>query len=448
MEFALAEQANLVADYDAVEFLLKEPRSRLVVLLASIAVGGLLTAQAGRFWLANHRIESHDVGSIEKGVRLVPYNADAWDRLGRFQQWDLADPDPSAAILDYQKAVSYEPLSSYYWMDLAGAYEESGDIAHARTAFERAEAVYPISAQVAWYYGNFLLRQQDYAAGMKEIQRAVRTDSSLLPLAISRIWHSGHDINAVLQILPANVDAYFDALDFFDATHDAESGLTIWQKLLALGRSFPLARSFPFLEELIREDRADDARRVWLEALGAAGLPHDLPPDGSVISDGEFTQPFANGGLGWRWDSPLGVAIDFDAPRLSGHTRSVRLDFGGGTNLDLAAPSEYVPVEPNRTYDFRGYLRTEQITTESGLRFSIVDPHHVGVINLLTNNLTGSNPWTEADGQILTGPETHFLLVRLIRYPSRLFENKLSGTAWIADISLIPSGAQAEESKQ
>jgi len=40
---------------------------------------------------------------------------------------------------------------------------------------------------------------------------------------------------------------------------------------------------------------------------------------------------------------------------------------------------------------------------------------------------------------VTTGPETHFLLVRVARYPSRLFDNQLSGTVWIADVSLIPS---------
>jgi hypothetical protein len=38
--------------------------------------------------------------------------------------------------------------------------------------------------------------------------------------------------------------------------------------------------------------------------------------------------------------------------------------------------------------------------------------------------------------------------VRLYRRPSRLFENKLSGTAWVADVSLIPFEAKAKGSAQ
>jgi hypothetical protein len=86
-------------------------------------------------------------------------------------------------------------------------------------------------------------------------------------------------------------------------------------------------------------------------------------------------------------------------------------------------------------------MRTEQITTESGLRFSITDPNHPNALNILTDPFTGSRPWTAVEADLSTGPETHFLLIRLVRDPSRLFDNKLSGTAWIADVSLVASSA-------
>jgi hypothetical protein len=87
-------------------------------------------------------------------------------------------------------------------------------------------------------------------------------------------------------------------------------------------------------------------------------------------------------------------------------------------------------------------MRTEEITTESGMRFSIVDPNHNNAVNALTENLTGSHPWADTDMEVTTGPETHFLLVRLLRSASRLFDNKLSGTVWIADVSLVPAETQ------
>jgi hypothetical protein len=84
-------------------------------------------------------------------------------------------------------------------------------------------------------------------------------------------------------------------------------------------------------------------------------------------------------------------------------------------------------------------LRTEAITTESGLCFFISDPNHSGAVNLLTEPLIGSNPWTAADAEVTTGPQTHFLSIALSHRASRLFDNKLGGTVWVADVSLVPS---------
>jgi hypothetical protein len=197
------------------------------------------------------------------------------------------------------------------------------------------------------------------------------------------------------------------------------------------------------MEMLIHGDYAEDASRVWREALGAAGLPHAEPVNDSLIWNGNFASEFANGGLDWRWNSPFGAAIDFDAPPASGG-RSVRLDFGGGANIDLTQPLQYVPVEPGRPYHFHAEVRTEGISTESGILFAITDPNHLGAVNGRTENLTGSHAWMGADMDFTTGPETHFLLIQLRRFQSRMFENKLSGTAWIADVSLTPSTSKEQ----
>jgi len=412
-------------------------RSLLIVALSAAAI---LSYQAIRLWLADHRIHSNRLELIERGASLEPGNADAWDILGRYQQLDFAAGDPAQAVTDFEKAVHDNPLSAYYWMNLAGAYEATGDTARAREAFDRARAVYPLSAEVAWNYGNFLLRQEQFPEGYAEIQLAVRADPSLLPLAISRAWRSNHDVGTLLgEILPQDPEAYFQTLDFFASIQQAEPGLTVWQRLVSLGRPIALPRSFRFLDELIHEDRSNDASRVWREALTLAGLPHEDPANQSLIWDGTFAHDFPNGGLGWRWENPLGVAIDFDAPPPSGGVRSMRLDFGGGTNPELLQPAEYVCVEPNRTYRFHADMRTEGITTESGMQFYISDPNHYSAVSLFTENLTGSHLWTPVDAEVITGPQTHFLKVSLYRRASRLFDNKLSGTVWMGDVSLVPS---------
>jgi hypothetical protein len=427
------------------EIPLGEP-GRRIVLAVSFVAAAILIFQASEIWLASHRLDSEKTAVMERGAALLPGDGSAWDRLGRSRQWDFMNSDLPGAIEDFQQAVRVDPISAHYWMDLASAYEASGDDARARDAYVRAETVYPASAEVAFHYGNFLLREQEYPEAYAELQRAVRTDPTLMPLAISRTWRSSEDVNQLLDhVLPANADAYLQALDFFAAIHQGEPALAIWQRLLGLGKSIPLPRVFPFLEELIREDRADDARSAWRAALAAAGLPHDQPASQNLIWNGNFAQEFANGGLDWRWTPLMGVEIGSDSEPAPNGSRAVRVDFNGGSNPAVTEPAQYVPVEPGRSYRFHAFMRTEAITTESGLRFQITDPNHVGALNITTENFMGSRPWTSVDADLTTGPATHFLLVRLFRDPSRLFENKLEGIVWIGDVSLVPSSAASTQ---
>jgi tetratricopeptide (TPR) repeat protein len=427
--------------------------SRKAVLLVSCLTAAILTYHAIRTWMADYRVHSNQIDQIKRGATLEPENAAAWDRLGRARETNLANLDPAGAVADFQQAVARVPLSATYWMDLANGYEAIGNIRLAREAFARARAAYPASALVSWSYGNFLLRQGDYDAGFAQIKHALQADPKLadpklVPLAVSRVWHLSQDANVLLnQVLPANEDAYFQAIDFMQANRQPAAALLIWQRLLSLGKPIELRRSFPLIWLLIQSDLGEDASRVWQEALAAAGLPHNQPANQSLIWNGDFAQDLLNGGLDWRWGFPFGASISFDAPPPSSGGRSLRLDFSGGGNLDLMEPQQFVPVEPHQKYHFHAELKTEGVTTENGISFLISDPNH-GAAMVSTENFTGTRDWTPVDVDYTTTPTTHFMSIQLRRSPSRLFENKLSGTAWIGDVSFIASdGAAPPNSK-
>lgn len=416
-----------------------------MLVVVALAVLSLISYQAVRSAMADYGVRSGDMRWTERATAIEPGNGESWDRLGRLKQWDFDNPDPSEAIAAYKRAVNDDPNSAHYWMDLSSAYEAAGNTSEARAALDHAKQVYPLSAEVAWNYGNFLLREEQFADGYAEIRRAVRSDPSLLSLAISRTWHSNKDANQLLdQVLPAEVPAYFQAIDYFGSVHEPAAALEVWQRLLRLQKPFGLGQAFPFIESLVHEDRAEDAKKTWEEALTATGTTHDQPRDGSVIWNGDFAHDFLQGGLDWRWNPPLGVATEFDPAPASHGARSLRLDFAGSTNLELVQPDQSAPVEPNRTYRFQAYMRTESLTTESGVRFILFDPNHDHAPRAITTNMTGTQPWTVQKTDITTGPETHFLSVRLYRVQSRMFDNRLSGAAWIADVSLKPLDADGK----
>ncbi len=104
-------------------------------------------------------------------------------------------------------------------------------------------------------------------------------------------------------------------------------------------------------------------------------------------------------------------------------------------------------VSPDTRYRFQGFIRTDQISTESGMRFEILDPKDLQRLDMLTPNETGTLPWTLEQLDFTTGPRTYIILIRLARRPSERLDNKLRGTVWIDDLSLVPYGSGTEKPK-
>ena len=76
------------------------------------------------------------------------------------------------------------------------------------------------------------------------------------------------------------------------------------------------------------------------------------------------------------------------------------------------------------------------------MRFEIVDPKHTRDLDVLTPNETGTLPWTLEETTFTTGPQTHWIEIRLRRIPSQRLDNRLQGTVWVDDVALTPLGAK------
>lgn len=412
---------------------------RVTLLGFALALTALFCYQGIKLALASHRIVSGDLAKIKSAVALEPGNAENWDLMGRYLQFQLDEPNLNDAVNCFFTATKLSPRTARYWADLAVAQESLGRTSDAAASFDRALTAYPQSAQIRWEYGNFLLREGQIVEALEQIRRAVASDPQLTYIAITRVWRATEEPSRIVSVLPRRADAYIQAVNFFSENHSLSSSLEVWNELIALKQPFELSATFEFFDELIKEGRSSDADHAWLQALAACDLPHQKPANGSVIWNGGFEQDIENGGLGWRVQPLPGMSLDYDTSIYHGGARSLRLDFEGGINLDLTQPLQVVPVEPDRVYRFDGYMRTEGITTESGLRLLIVDPQRQNAILLQTDNLVGNHPWTQLSGDVHTSPSTNFLVVQVRRTPSRLFENKLGGSAWIDDLSLIPA---------
>jgi len=411
--------------------------AKRAMLLAGCALGAaVMIYSATKLTVAWNRMDSNDPAKMNSAIHLEPGYAEYWDRMGRFLQFQLDDQDLPGALKDYEMAVKLSPQTARYWVDLAVVHENLGDAQQARSDFAQALAAYPASAEIRWEYANFLLRQGELPRALAEMNKSISADPTLLQLAITRTWRATGDADQLAEdVLPREAGAYIKALDFFAQEQNVDAGLRIWNHLAELHQPFPLDSLFPFFQEMIRENRSVDAERVWYEALDACGEPYDKSRE-QLVFNGGFENDILNGGLDWRVSPAVGMAVEYDTVVRHGGARSLRMDFNGGVNLNLEEPEQFIPVESNALYVFHAYLRTDSITTESGIHFEIFDANNQDALSAKTEELTGTHLWTAVQAEVRTGASTKFLEVMLRRAPSRMFESKLSGTVWIDDVTL------------
>jgi tetratricopeptide (TPR) repeat protein len=410
--------------------------------VVAIVAAVWLCFSGGKHALASHYAASSNPEDWLRATRIEPDNPETWYQLGRFRQLDFDNSDIPLAISYYRRAIQLNPRSPYSKLDLAGALETAGSNLEADSYFRAAQAAYPISAEVSWKYGNFLLRQERLPEAYAEIHRAAEVDPKLIPLAVSRVWHSDPDIHLLLdQVLPDTAEAYTQALAFLADAQDPTAALEVWRRLIAKDPQTDWKWVFMLTDMLVTQEKFDEAGTVWRQAVERdAGAAPGYAAN-SLVYDGGFEKDISGGGFGWRQVDAKGVDFDFDTEVKHSGSRSARLIFDGTENLSYEGLLQYVLVSPATHYRFQGFIHTGQISTESGMRFEIVDPRDQAHLDILTPNETGTLPWTLEQADFITGARTHMILIRLVRRPSQRLDNQLRGTVWIDDVTLVPHPA-------
>ena len=415
------------------------PVGRWTAMAIAIAAAAWLCYAGVTHGLAGHYAASSGPDDWSRASRIEPANGENWYRLGRYRQLDFDHQDVPLAISFYRRAVQLNPRSAFYKLDLASALEMSGDNAEAEKYFRAAQENYPISAEVSWRYGNFLLRRQRLPEAYAEIHRGVVVDAKLIPPAISRAWHSDPDVHVLLdQVLPNTAEGDWGALTFLTEAREAAAALTVWNRLIARKPAIDWKKVFAFTDMLVAQERYDEAGSAWRQATAIAGISLPASVAGSLVFDGGFEGDPSGGGFGWRQEDVPGAGFDFDTAEKHSGTRSARIEFDGTLNLAYQNLYQEILVVPGTHYRFHGYLRTDHISTDSGVRFEIFDPKDTRNLDVLTPNETGTQPWTLEETDFTAAPKTHLIRIRLTRTPSRRFDNKLSGRVWVDDVDLVP----------
>ncbi|HEW79130.1 MAG TPA: hypothetical protein ENH34_04080 [Phycisphaerales bacterium] len=134
----------------------------------------------------------------------------------------------------------------------------------------------------------------------------------------------------------------------------------------------------------------------------------------------------------WTSSSPTGATTSIDPAVSHSGTKSARVDFSGGYDVNYYHVRQTRNVDPSLTYIVEGYIKTDNITSNKGVRLGWEDD--IGN-NGFTGQLTGTNGWTYVAARVKPGGSQ--ITVRLRRLDGGGSE-PISGTAWWDDIRIQP----------
>jgi tetratricopeptide (TPR) repeat protein len=423
---------------------LSDSLSRGLVIAAALLVGLWLSFFGVRNAIAQYYSQAESTKKLETAVRLEPENPAYWYSLGRYQQYNLDQPNPVLAEESYRKAIALNPNATEAWLDLGTASELDGRVAEAREAYLQAKKSYPTSAEVSWRYGNFLLRQGDQTQAYAELRRAIEADPQRGAAAFSRAYRTNPDLQELLrELLPPIQSVYVDVI--WDALSEKQLAVakTVWAQLLTIHPHLQLREINRYVTELIYAGELNEARRAWDQGTASMNLPALLQPKGTVVWDPSFESDI--NGFAFSWEYPPvfeGTTISLDTSQKLSGKQSLRLSFDGKHDPVLEAPCTQAVVQPGTTYRFSGWIKTEALSSDQGIGFRLRTIAEGAPAIMNTPQVLGTKSWSDIEQVWTAGPNVRRVVICVARDASTNPEARISGTAWIDDVNLLPEPAE------
>jgi Flp pilus assembly protein TadD len=406
-------------------------RKRLVMGVAA-ALCLVYLFLAGRLLVASLFSERPELASLQRAVRLDPWDADYRNHLGRY--YALVARDPGAAVEPYRAAVQLDSHSARYWFDLASAYQVLGDVSNQTLALEHAIEADPTTPDVAWEAANFYLVQGEEAKALREFRVVLENEPTLADPAIQFCWRINPDVDALLRnVVPARSEAYLAFLTLLMQKQETAATAKVWAALVATPQTFELRYVFAYLEYLFNHKDVDQARLVWQQAAPRFGLSGYLPSGRNLIVNGDFSLDVLNGGFDWQYQKQQSVTLTLDPSDFHGGHRSLLIAFDGPAVND-AGIRQFIAVQPNTLYEFSAYYKNGEFEGAGGPHLTIQDAYTQAIL-YDSDELKEAGFWKSATGEFTTGADTRLLVLHVRRLPEG---SPIRGKLWVDDFRLAP----------
>jgi tetratricopeptide (TPR) repeat protein len=394
----------------------------------------------GKEFVASLFASRAELPALRRAVRLSPGNADYRHRLGRYFAFVAADPE--SAIESLRAAVALNPHDATSWLDLAAAYQVTGDIAGQRSALDRALQSEPTAPGIAWEAANFFLIDGEIDRALREFHVVIENDNSLMDAALRTCWRVRPDTDALLRdVVPARTDTLIFFLALLRSWQETEGAIKTWNRLAQLHEKFQNRYLYDYVTYLIGVHRPDMAISAWEQTADTLGLSAYLPTDDNLVVNGDFSLDILNGGFDWTYVNRPGVRPLLDPSDFRQGHRSLSLTFEG-PGINDAGIQQLIPVRGATTYDFSAYYKSANFEGAGGPQIVLRDAY-TGAPLYASDPLNDADFWREVHSKVTTPDTTTLLLLAIERFPAG---SPIRGKLWLDDFGLSPELAPGNSS--
>jgi hypothetical protein len=296
-----------------------------------------------------------------------------------------------------------------------------------------------MSPQIWWATGNHYLRADRPDSALLCFHRLLELSPDYAQPTFALTLRAYGNANLILEKVVGDernprlglaFADFMSAHDQFDAAHQA------WRQIAA-GAPFPFVAVQPYLERLLSRGRYQEAQAVWLnlEVRGVITKPADSVPD-NLVFNGGFEQLPLGAGFDWRSPPSRFASVDFADRSPYQGKRCLRVDFPVGQNDSFEPVYQILPVIPKAAYTLAAYVRSRDITSDSGPRLRVTDADCASCLDASTEAAVGTTPWHRVTLRFSAGPQTQAVRVSVWRPRSRVFPMEISGSFWLDSVSV------------
>jgi tetratricopeptide (TPR) repeat protein len=357
----------------------------------------------------------------QQAVQLTPNDPEAHRALASM----LRNEDRVAeAEFELEIAANLRPRDDLLWLDLGLVRDRLEDNDGAIAALNESVRLAPYYAHPRWQRGNVLLRQGRYDDAFADLRQAANSNPDLQLNLIDLTWGiSKYDpklTEAILQIDNEQMRVAF-------ARFLARKGLGI--------EALDQFRKCAYVSPQIRKEMVYNliARKSFSEAFAIWSNGSAAP----AIFDGGFEAPLSleEIGFGWRVTREEGMSLSIDTTEKQSGTKSLRVQFGGNSNVSEPVVSQLVLVEPGKHYRLNFAARTQEVVAGGLPVVSIVSASNDKPLAKSTPLKAGTNPWEVTSVEFTPDADTRAVWIKLVREPCSSNPCPIFGVVWLDSFS-------------